>query len=94
MFRCAPVQVARPILTFEKGEHMIRRIAFGLVLAVIVLILGLTLTTPSISAQAGRGVTTVKLASGVIVEEVILSGGDLHKAARKNRREILVSRGV
>jgi hypothetical protein len=49
---------------------MIRRIAFGLVLAVMVLILGAKLTIPSISAQAGRGVTTVKLAYGVIVEEV------------------------
>ncbi len=49
---------------------MIRRIAFGLILAVIVLILGLTLITRSISAQAGRGVTTVKLASGLVVEEV------------------------
>ncbi len=49
---------------------MIRRIAFGLLLAVIVLILGPKLTTRSISAQGSKGVTTLKLASGVVVEEV------------------------
>jgi hypothetical protein len=48
---------------------MIRRFAFGL-LAVMVLTLGLKLMTRSISAQASKSVTTVRLADGLVVEEV------------------------
>jgi hypothetical protein len=50
---------------------MNRRVAFAFLLVVIVSFLGLKLTTRPIAAQAAKGVpTTVKLASGLIVEEV------------------------